>query len=101
MTIKHICDICGDELTGDCCEAHPDAAVMSVRVESTDAETIWNSTFGPDATPATVLAECETQSITPQDYAMTCIVDAREAGFDCDKSAAFASLCRQLGVTGG
>ena len=66
-----------------------------------DSETIWNCVFGPDATPAEVLQAAADDHVTPQDYTMSCIIDARKQGFDCDKGEAFESLCRQLDVTIG
>lgn len=34
MAIKSFCDDCGCEVTGDCCENHPDAEIKSVRVDA-------------------------------------------------------------------
>jgi hypothetical protein len=31
LRIAHCCDVCGVELTGEYCEAHPDASVSSIR----------------------------------------------------------------------
>ena len=63
-----------------------------------DDEGIWNAAFGPEETPDSVLAECETQSSTPQDFTRTCVLGAIEAGADFEADVAFASLCRQLDV---
>ena len=64
-----------------------------------DSESIWNCTFGSDETRATVLAEAEARGITPQAYAMECIVAAEEQGFTCARETAFASLCKQLDIS--
>ena len=61
-------------------------------------ESIWNAAFGPYETCVSVLVEAEIQSITPQDYVRSCLVEAREQGADFELDAAFASVCRQLGV---
>ena len=61
-------------------------------------EGIWNACFGSTETRETVLAEADRQSIAPQDYAMTCVLEAQKQGADFDTSDAFASLCRQLDI---
>lgn len=66
-----------------------------------DDEGTWNSCFGPTETRATVLAEAESQGVTPQGYARSCVEDAIDQGATFDADEAFASLCRQLGVAIG
>jgi phage terminase large subunit-like protein len=65
-----------------------------------DAEGIWNAVFGCE-TRKTVLAECETQGVTPQGYVSACVTDAIDQGADFDENEAFKSLCHQLGVEPG
>lgn len=63
-----------------------------------DHETIWNSVFGPDATPAGVLRDAADNHATPQDYTIACIIEAEKQGFDCERTTAYGDLCRQLGI---
>jgi hypothetical protein len=62
------------------------------------SEGIWNAAFGSTETRESVLAEAEMQSSTPQDYVRSCLLEAREQGADFEFDAAFADVCRQLGV---
>jgi hypothetical protein len=62
------------------------------------SEGIWNAAFGPTETRESVLAEAETQSRTPQDYARSCLVEAIDQGADFELDVAFADVCHQLGV---
>ena len=65
---------------------------------SWDDEGYWAACFGPTETRESVLAECESQRATPQDYARSCIYTAKDQGADFDADAAQKSLCHQLGV---
>lgn len=38
MKIIHICDECGEEITGETCESHPDSPVISLIVEENEME---------------------------------------------------------------
>jgi hypothetical protein len=64
-----------------------------------DAEGVWNACFGPGETRDSVLADVANRSLVPQDYARLCVDEAAAQGADYDRDEAYASLCRQLGVS--
>ena len=63
-----------------------------------DSDAIWNSVFGPYETRQSILRMCEDQRLAPQDFIAEAIRVAVGKGFTCDRSVAFASLCKQLDV---
>lgn len=80
-----------------------EAATDNVRPirEHLTSEQIWNACFGPYETRASILAACESQGITPQDFATSAILEAQKQGFEGDRAEAFRSLCEQLDVAVG
>lgn len=58
---------------------------------------IFEAVFG-NVTPAEVIERAEAASVTPQDYVMTEIAEARKTGLETDVFEAFAACCEELGI---
>jgi hypothetical protein len=61
-------------------------------------EGTWHAVLGAYETPESVLAEAESQSITPQDYVRSAVEESISQGADFDRDDTYADLCRQLGI---
>jgi len=61
---------------------------------------IFAAVFGPYVSAADVLAEAEESGLTPQDWIMNSIVEAREQGLGAEEEEAYRACCEECGIPG-